>query len=413
MKRVLIVDDERVFLLSLLEGLKAYSKHFKAEIAEDGVEALEKLAAGSFDLVVTDLRMPRLDGMELLARMSKLHPSIPVIVMTAYPTPNAIETTRGLGCSKFLEKPIDLADLAQKILDELSSDSAGFLKGIPLSTFLQLVEMEGKTYTIKVMSGKRTGWLYFLNGELLQAEMGQLEGLEAAFKIVSWKNPEIEISNRCRKQVNEINTPLSRLILESMRRFDEANEGREEEEEFSVDEIFESTPEVSAEPAPTPKSSRAAPLETPPEPPVKADDPAASVEESDAAGVEAALRWTNLQQQLSEFKDLSGFKGAGIFENASDKGIWLQGEDLHLERAAEVLMDLQHTAEALCSGMESGACRLVEVETDKGYLLSKRLSGEDANVVGRRYLNLILDDTGEVARSKLKMNAFTEGGLTH
>jgi CheY-like chemotaxis protein len=89
-KKVLIVDDEKPFLLSLADGLGAYAKDFEVVTASNGKEAVKVLNSSGVDLVVTDLRMPKMDGFELLAHMSGTYPGIPVIVMTAYGTP-AIE----------------------------------------------------------------------------------------------------------------------------------------------------------------------------------------------------------------------------------------------------------------------------------------------------------------------------------
>ncbi|TAL16548.1 response regulator [bacterium] len=414
MKRVLIVDDEKLFLLSLLEGLKAYSDQFTADMAVNGREALEKLEGEHYDLVVTDLRMPEMDGMELLARMSKKFPNLPVIVMTAYPSPNAYETTRGLGCSKFLEKPIDLEDLANKIIEELSSDSAGFLKGIALPTFLQLVEMEGKTYTIKVKSGKRTGWLYFLSGELLQAEVGQTEGADAALEMICWENAEIEISSRCRKTRGEIGIPVSHLILEAHRRYDESQEsdlpdyGLMVLEEAAEELKWSPNPEKAAPETPTAQELEQAREMAEARELAKAEEMA----EARARGIKktsddkADLNWARLQLRLRDFEAVTGFLGAGLFSGSKEKGTWIEGNRLNLDKAGPVLIELQKASEKLCEKADLGRCKIVEVETNEGYVLSKCLSADEPDEDNRIFLSLILDESGEIAMGKIKMNLF-------
>ena len=93
MKNVLIVDDEKSFLLSLVEGLLSFAGDFNTLTAENGKKAVEVLKSANIDLVVTDLKMPEMDGFELLAYMSRNYPDIPVIVMTAYCTPEIKEQT--------------------------------------------------------------------------------------------------------------------------------------------------------------------------------------------------------------------------------------------------------------------------------------------------------------------------------
>src|SRR5512140_824002 len=105
MKNVLIVDDEKSFLLSLLQGLDAYAAEFNALTANNGKAAIEVLRTSTPDLVVTDLKMPEMDGFGLLAYMSKMHPDIPVIVMSAYCTPEIRSRLKDLGAFTILEKP--------------------------------------------------------------------------------------------------------------------------------------------------------------------------------------------------------------------------------------------------------------------------------------------------------------------
>ena len=81
-KNVLIVDDDKEMLLALKEGFKRYQESFAVLLAEDGLQALEKLKASVISLVVTDLKMPRMDGFELLAHVMEHYPDIPVIMIT-------------------------------------------------------------------------------------------------------------------------------------------------------------------------------------------------------------------------------------------------------------------------------------------------------------------------------------------
>jgi len=76
-KHVLIVDDEKPFLLSLTDGLASYAKDFTVVTAMNGKEAVTILDSTGVDLVVTDLRMPKMDGFELLAHISSNYPDIP------------------------------------------------------------------------------------------------------------------------------------------------------------------------------------------------------------------------------------------------------------------------------------------------------------------------------------------------
>jgi DNA-binding NtrC family response regulator len=115
MKYVLIVDDEKTFQLTLYDGLSIYAKDFRVLTAENGKKAKEVLETIPVDLVVTDLKMAEMDGLELLAYMRTNHPYIPVIVMTAFGNAELENWLRSLGIFAYLEKPFDFIDMKDNI----------------------------------------------------------------------------------------------------------------------------------------------------------------------------------------------------------------------------------------------------------------------------------------------------------
>jgi predicted regulator of Ras-like GTPase activity (Roadblock/LC7/MglB family)/ActR/RegA family two-component response regulator len=221
LKNILIVDDEQSFLLSLVQGLVAYASDFSTVTAPNGKVAIEVLKANGIDLVVTDLKMPELDGFGLLAHMSKNYPQIPVIVMSAYCTPEIKARVNSLGAFKILEKPIDFQDFVEHIFAELHAVSKGYINGITLPAFLQLVEMEKKTCTLRIGSHGKTGFLYFLEGSLIDADNGVDKHEKAALDIVCWEDPSIEIDSFCKIKERSIKSSLSYLLLEGFRLRDE------------------------------------------------------------------------------------------------------------------------------------------------------------------------------------------------
>ena len=108
--RILVVDDEKIKRITLADDLAAQGH--EVVTAADGAEAVERLAAGRFDVVVTDLKMPKLDGIELLKQI-KQGPAadMEVIMMTAYGSiPVAVEAVK-LGAFDFLTKPFRNEDI--------------------------------------------------------------------------------------------------------------------------------------------------------------------------------------------------------------------------------------------------------------------------------------------------------------
>ena len=97
----------------------------------------------------------------------------------------------------------------------------GQLQGISLDSFLQMVQMEKTTCTLKVVSGKKEGLLYILDGDLIAAETQDLQNMDAACAIISWDDTVIEIENSCAKTENEINQPLMHVLMEGLKLKDE------------------------------------------------------------------------------------------------------------------------------------------------------------------------------------------------
>ena len=111
--RILVVDDEEVIRSGCKEILEM--NDFSVDVAENGVEGFDKIKAESFDIVLTDIMMPEMDGMELLDEIKKLDQDVVVIVITGYATlENAINAGRK-GAYDYLPKPFNPDELLAKI----------------------------------------------------------------------------------------------------------------------------------------------------------------------------------------------------------------------------------------------------------------------------------------------------------
>jgi two-component system response regulator HydG len=106
---VLVVDDEA----NARRGMKALLEQegFAVSTAGDGAEALDLLAAGSFDVVVTDLKMPRVDGLELLKRARQTYEDLPVLMVTAHGAVESAIAAMKAGAEDYLEKPVQIDEL--------------------------------------------------------------------------------------------------------------------------------------------------------------------------------------------------------------------------------------------------------------------------------------------------------------
>ena len=231
MDKVLIVDDDELFLDIVKQGLQNYKSQFQVLTASDGDEAIEVLNREYISVLVTDLVMPKLDGLELLAHMTRSHPATPCIVMTGYGSP-AIKKRADRGeILSYIEKPFDSNELAGAIIKGLDLSYEGdYLTGISVSSFLQIINMEKKTCFFEISSmDKRKGLFYFKEGIPYDALCDDLEGGDAAIEMISWDYVEFRFKSLPKEDVKQrINENLTSLIMEGAKIKDEIKAAEKE-----------------------------------------------------------------------------------------------------------------------------------------------------------------------------------------
>ncbi len=131
--KVLVAEDEPLAAL-VIEDVLTSEGHVVA-LAQDGAEALELAGRDSFDLLLTDLAMPRLGGLELIQRLRQSHPMLPVVVMTGFLSPAAAQELRGQARPPvaLLQKPFEIDRLlaALALVQGQRGEAAGRVKAGP------------------------------------------------------------------------------------------------------------------------------------------------------------------------------------------------------------------------------------------------------------------------------------------
>jgi CheY-like chemotaxis protein len=297
MKKVLLVDDDSAFLESLKDGLEQYDDGIVYLAAPDGEEALRLLRENRVVTLVTDLRMPRLDGYGLITRVLDKNPEIPCIVMTAHGS-SELERTFDAYSIEYVEKPIDMDHLHRMIVKTVRHwGEEGQLRGANLPSFLQMVELERKSCRVEVYRsfGGGRGVLCFTEGRLLDAELGRLAPREAALQILGWQDVYLRICtqrSRCKPRISD---PLMELMLEAARLADEKGQG--DRPEPGLDALDDSLREAGpAEPEPAGCAG---------DEPVEGDGVPRIVLE------EGAMR--GLTELLEKFDGLSGSDGVAVY----------------------------------------------------------------------------------------------------
>ena len=146
--------------------------------------------------------------------------------------------------------------LTESTTEKVDVSVRGLIQGVSLSSFLQMSEMEGSTCTLEVRSGKKTGTLHLLNGNIIDAETGSLKHKTALYTILGWGNAEIYIQKPSGRQKNEINLPLMHILIEALKKKDKVDYEKDafvnkldDRIEQPTDDLFEEDPEAQTKSA--------------------------------------------------------------------------------------------------------------------------------------------------------------------
>ena len=215
-RTVLIVDDDPGTLRVLSSGIGTTLDLFDVVTASDGREAIDVLERRSVDAIVTDLAMPVLDGFALIAHVTNLKRTLPVIVLSGLAASDIDERLARFGGLRVLHKPASYQDVAEVLIQTLERVDLGQVEGIPLSGVLQLVESERRSCTVVVGSGRRKGRLYFQSGRLINAfsEDFGADGEAAAYDILGWGDTTIAFEPLPDDTRKEIYTPMQLMLIE-------------------------------------------------------------------------------------------------------------------------------------------------------------------------------------------------------
>jgi DNA-binding response OmpR family regulator len=135
---VLIVDDEKNIRLTLSQSLE--SMGLGTDTAIDGEEALAKVKARAYSLILLDLKMPGMDGMQVLRRIREIRPDVRVMVITAYGTVESAVEAMKLGTVDFIQKPFAAEEIRALVSQVLQRDQLDEQKAVDYSSCLELAK---------------------------------------------------------------------------------------------------------------------------------------------------------------------------------------------------------------------------------------------------------------------------------
>ena len=212
---ILVVEDEDLLRSNIVFSLQREGKYdvFEAPNAETAVEILKEK---DFALVITDIRMEKMSGMELLSHVSENYKDTGVILMTAFGSESQRFEVFGRGGLRYLEKPFSLDHLV-KTVDEVLENmfNSGFrttLESVTLVDLIQLYCLNRATGLIEARAFNETGEIYLSQGRFVHARVGDVSGSDALLRMLEWEGgschfrrnvppPAITIPNLTAEQV--------------------------------------------------------------------------------------------------------------------------------------------------------------------------------------------------------------------
>ena len=210
MTRILIVEDEERLARSLTIGLR--DEQFVVDHARDGEEALWFASANHHDLILLDLRLPKIDGLEVCRRLRAEGAPVPILMLTACDTTNDIVKGLDLGADDYLTKPFEFTELLARIRSVLRRGSTG------RSARLQLADLEMDIKTRRVWRAGQEVTLSNMEFRVLEHLMQNAGSVQSKSRIAAaiWDDDigpdsnvlEVLISHLRRKLDREFEPPL-------------------------------------------------------------------------------------------------------------------------------------------------------------------------------------------------------------
>ncbi len=120
--KIMVVDDENNVLKSVQKVVLSRHKDYELDLVNKPADAVKKIKSGVYDLVITDLMMPGIDGLELIRQMRKKDPNLKIIMMTGYATMKTALLAMREGASKYISKPFTRDELLSTVKEVLGAE---------------------------------------------------------------------------------------------------------------------------------------------------------------------------------------------------------------------------------------------------------------------------------------------------
>jgi len=229
-KKILLLDDDDQILDLYQELLKQLPSKPEVHVCNSGARGIAMLEAEPFTLLITDLHMPKMDGLQVLAIARRKFPNLRVIVLTGVEEQEYRSRAYAQGVELFCAKPGSseefklFQDSIESILDRETRNEGGF-RGMQSKSLVDLIQMEclsQSSSVLRVTQGAVEAKIWVQNGEIIDAVAANFTGEEAFREILSWKSGNFEILPADPEHGRTINNSYQGLLLDSAQALDES-----------------------------------------------------------------------------------------------------------------------------------------------------------------------------------------------
>ena len=231
-RRVLFVDDDRHYLEMLSEVMQTLSGgSWDILVAGNAGEALPLVQDQDVDLIVIDVRMPVLDGLQFLRLLNRRHPSLLKVVLTGFATEAHRAACLSSGAELFLEKPVGersherlFAALDGLLQWQPAEGFRGVLRQVNLQDLLQMECLGMSSSVLEVQTEGGQGRIFVRGGGLIHAETGTLTGEAALYQLLSHKGGEFRLRPFIESPPQTLDGSWEFFLMEAARLRDEAGQ---------------------------------------------------------------------------------------------------------------------------------------------------------------------------------------------
>ena len=229
-QRILLLDDDPDLLLMYGEILRQLPSAPEVHTATSGPRALALLESFNFLLLISDLKMPKMDGLQVLSIVRRKHPELRTAVLTSVVDEQFRSRVYALGVDLYWQKPTNEQEVAlfreciESLLDR-NDTQAGF-RGVQSKSLVDIVQLEclaQSSIVLRITNGPLIGKLWINDGQLVDAETDNLRGEDAFRKILSWRTGSFETLPAEPSRAQTIFKSYNALLLETAQALDEAH----------------------------------------------------------------------------------------------------------------------------------------------------------------------------------------------